>query len=610
MSKRFHLPRILGLLTAITCTCVTLAIAAQVTPAKPDDAPDASGIIILDATESAESPGQGQMPPVAFDHNLHTQKDKNGETCATCHEPSGAVTAQTFRPVAGKTEAELEEAYHTGCVSCHTDTKAKGMKAGPLQAECRTCHDAAALPPAKASPQASPQTSADAAPAKTDGGLDASMHARHVANPLITVTGSADNCAACHHPVEKPISPNLKADSCRSCHPASAQERSADRPNQPLFADVAHKKCISCHQALGPQEARALTCNSCHDAKTKAGYAKLASPPRLEAGQPDAVMMGLPKTVADSSVPEVPPALRGAAPDKKLDAATATQPSMPPVVFDHKRHEATAENCTSCHHNTLQKCSTCHTPQGSPKGKNVTQSTAMHMPDSSRTCVGCHEARKTATPACASCHGGMPVKAKPNCESCHQPLDGRKASPADPAMRGHLPPGVPEHQLHDAMPGMIPGAMTGYTAQKALAERAKTPAPDYSNIPEKIVLGLLSDEFEPSVFPHREIVEKLAAGIKETAPGMAWFHSSPNALCASCHHNSPPSATPPSCVSCHAKSATANVPATPDDRPLLKVAYHQQCMSCHTRMDIKPAATDCAGCHALRQKPQKTGGGK
>lgn len=598
MSKRFHLPRILGLLTAITCTCVTLAIAAQVTPEKHNDAPDASGIIVLDAADSPDSPGQGHMPPVAFDHNLHTQKDKNGATCATCHESSGAATAQVFRPVAGKTGAELEEAYHTGCVSCHVATKSKGMKAGPLQAECRTCHNAAALPPAGTSP------------AKADGGMDASLHARHVASPLIAAPGSTDNCAACHHPVKNPVSPGLKADSCRTCHPASAQERSSDRPNQPLFADVAHKKCISCHQALGPQEAKALTCNSCHDAKTKAGYAKLSPPPRLEAGQPDAVMMGLPKTPGDSSMPPVPPAMQGAVPDKKLDAATSLQPSMPPVVFDHKRHETTAENCTSCHHNTLQKCSTCHTPQGNPKGKNVTEATAMHMPTSSRSCVGCHETRKTATPECASCHGGMPAKAQPNCESCHQPLDGKKISPADPRMRGHLPPGMPEHQMHGAIPGMIPGGMTEYAAQKIMAERAKTPAPDYSNVPEKLVLGLLADKFEPSVFPHRAIVEKLAAGIKDAAPGMMWFHASPNTLCASCHHNSPPSATPPSCVSCHAKGAAAHVPAPADNRPLLKVAYHQQCMSCHTRMDIKPAATDCAGCHALRQKPQKTGGGK
>ncbi|MDL2272490.1 cytochrome c family protein, partial [Desulfovibrio sp. OttesenSCG-928-I05] len=36
-------------------------------------------------------------------------------------------------------------------------------------------------------------------------------------------------------------------------------------------------------------------------------------------------------------------------------------------------------------------------------------------------------------------------------------------------------------------------------------------------------------------------------------------------------------------------------------RPSLKVAYHQQCMSCHQRMDITyPADTDCTACHSKR----------
>ena len=590
MSKHFYLPRILGLLAAITCTCVTLAIAAQVTPPKQQDSPDASGTIILDAADPEEPAPQGQMPSVAFDHNLHTQGDKNGDSCISCHDVSNAATAQSFRPAAGKSAGDREEAYHSGCVSCHNDTKSKGMKSGPLQAECRACHNAAALPRSGKPGD------------KADGGMDASLHARHVASALIVAPGSDENCSACHHPVKKPISPGLKADSCRSCHPDSAKDRNKDRPNQPLFADVAHLKCISCHQTLASTGSEvALTCNSCHNEKTKSGYAKLSPVPRLEAGQPDDVMMGRLKTLRDSPAPHVPASFAGTLPDKALDVATSPGPAMPPVVFDHKRHEAATDNCITCHHKTLQKCSSCHTPQGSPTGKNVTEATAMHMPASERSCVGCHEARKTKAPECASCHGGMPAKAQPTCASCHVPLDGAKPSQADPRMR-LMPPG--------AEPRMLPGKMTEYAARMAMKDRSSTPAPVFSGVPEKVAIGGLSDEFEPSVFPHKAIIEKLTAGIAENAPGMMWFHSSPNTLCASCHHNSPPSATPPTCASCHAKGIDAAGPRPPDNRPLLKVAYHQQCMSCHTRMDIKPAATDCSGCHEKRQTARKTEGGK
>ena len=564
MSKRFHLPRILGLIAAITCTCVTLALAAQVTPPKQKDAPNASGDIVLDAAIPPISEDKGQLPPVVFDHNRHTALDKNGETCASCHDPEDRTHA--FLPVAGKEDSDLEDAYHAGCVSCHTDVKGKGMKAGPLQAECRSCHNAAAPPQAR-NPDA-----------KADGGLDASLHARHIASPLIVNPDGGDNCGACHHPVQNPVSPKLEADSCRSCHPPSGTRVAGDdAPKNVPFRDVAHKKCVSCHQSFAAKGApTALTCASCHDAGIKAGYPKPSPRPRLEAGQPDTILMG-----EETATPSVPPPLDGTPPGKQTDkrpenaaSGSSGRSSMPQVVFDHKLHEAASDSCTSCHHNPLQKCSTCHTPQGNAEGKNVPLTTAMHMPTSPYSCVGCHETRKTATPECASCHGAMPAKAAgSNCASCHNPTDPR-------------------------LPGVKPAA--------------PPPAqPDLSAGPDTVAIGVLSDEFEPSVFPHKRVLESLASGIQETLPGMMQFHASPYALCASCHHNSPPSATPPSCASCHDKSLPAGGKMPPDNRPTLKIAYHQQCMSCHTRMNItEPANIDCAGCHTRRMQSGKTGGGK
>lgn len=544
MPKRFPLPRIFGVLAAMACACAVLGLAAQAAPAKQEIASDQSGIIILDV---ATPKGQGQLPPVAFDHNLHTRGENAAESCVNCHDGASAKNKAVFRDVAGKSGKELENAFHTGCVSCHADLKAKNLASGPQKAECRSCHNPSALPARDA-----------AAQKKVDGGFDASLHARHIASPMIVAPGSAENCAACHHPLLNPISPDLKADSCRSCHQSRGETSKA------AFADVAHGKCISCHLALAPSGVKApVTCAACHNAAAKAEYAKLTPAPRLQVGQPDSVAMGVPPSAKDSAVPTPPPAVEGALPDAELDAATQRQPSMPPVVFNHKLHEAATESCVGCHHNTLQKCSSCHTPDGNDKGGKVTLMTAMHSPTSNASCVGCHETRKTAAPECAGCHAVMPKSkaAQSNCASCHVPP---AASPAGAAK------------------------------------------PDLASIiaaaPETVSIGAMANEYEPVAFAHRQHIEKLVAGIDKTSPGMMRFHAEPYALCASCHHNSPLSATPPTCASCHAKG-TGDLKAAlqQNERPELKTAYHQQCMSCHTSMGLaKPANADCASCHAKR----------
>ncbi len=76
MSQQFHLPRILGLLAAITCAGVTLAVAAQVTPAKHDAMPDSSGSIILGIAGSADSSAQGFC--FKREHNSLSSFIKNG----------------------------------------------------------------------------------------------------------------------------------------------------------------------------------------------------------------------------------------------------------------------------------------------------------------------------------------------------------------------------------------------------------------------------------------------------------------------------------------------------------------------------------------------------
>lgn len=545
MVQRYNLSRILGFLIAAACTCAILGLAAQVAPAKQGNIPGESGVILLDVAKQGQ---EGELPPVVFDHSRHTQGEENtAASCASCHDGSDAKSGYSFKGTDGKTGKALEEAFHAGCISCHENLSAKGRATGPLQAECRSCHQASSVP-------------AKDKDARADGGLDASLHARHIASPLIVAVGRDENCAACHHPVDKPVSPGVKADSCRSCH--LARENAVDT-GRPAFADVAHAKCISCHQSLASSGVNApVTCASCHDAAAKAGYKQVSPVPRLNAGQPDSVILGTPPSPKDSSLPTPPASLEGSLPDPNLDAATRPQPSQLPVVFDHKRHEAASNGCTSCHHNTLQKCSSCHTVSGSAKGGNVPLATAMHLPNSDLSCVGCHESRKTAQAECAGCHAIMRKgkATETNCASCHAPLPTRE------------------------------------NAAKA---------PDLASViaaaPDKVTIASLADEYEPAVFEHRRHVEKLAEGIMKVSPGMMRFHAEPYALCASCHHNSPPSATPPPCASCHSKGTNTPKTASAKGLPDLKVAYHQQCMGCHTNMAItKPANTDCATCHAER----------
>ncbi len=116
---------------------------------------------------------------------------------------------------------------------------------------------------------------------------------------------------------------------------------------------------------------------------------------------------------------------------------------------------------------------------------------------------------------------------------------------------------------------------------------------DLSKIPETVEIKTIVDEYHPVRMPHRKMVQTLAKASLEDNLAL-YFHQSPETLCQGCHHNSPVSATPPACGSCHGKSFDfKNV-----NRPGLKAAYHQQCMTCHDQMKIeKPANQDCTACH-------------
>jgi hypothetical protein len=136
------------------------------------------------------------------------------------------------------------------------------------------------------------------------------------------------------------------------------------------------------------------------------------------------------------------------------------------------------------------------------------------------------------------------------------------------------------------------------------AKRDVTATFPAEDIPETVTIGSLSKDYDPSILPHRAIVQSLLAGMKDSKLAGA-FHAGDAAVCQGCHHMSPASKTPPRCGNCHPAVETPG-----QSRPALKAAFHTPCMGCHTAMGIEgkvarkdagakpvPKATDCTGCH-------------
>jgi mono/diheme cytochrome c family protein len=442
------------------------------------------------------------------------------------------------------------------CESCHTvtgntvkakfkreeDTTAAEMKA-IYHDNCIACHEDTAKAGKKSGPESGQCRTCHAGPAETSRTLisfDKSLHYRHQSSKMVPApAGQEENCSKCHTQ-DKPEKRDLSF--------AEGKEQ-------------AHEKCMSCHMeiAKAKQPSGPVECAGCHDAAVRAEFKQVADVPRLEAGQTDfMLLMGEPVETEGSAAK---PVLVNAVP------------------FNHKLHEDKNENCSVCHHTASAKgvvaCSQCHTSLGKEEGGFVTTEQAMHSVTSKASCVGCH-AQAQEKKQCAGCHtfmGRTGQKTDTSCAKCHVSISAG--------------PGL----LQDKTAKANTAAMLMNVRVKADTEIK------VDEIPEIVEIGVLSNEYEPSKFPHRKIVQKIMDGMKDDAMA-AYFHSSPGAVCSGCHHNSPASANPPKCVSCHGKNAGPMSEAKPD----LKTAYHQQCIGCHTEMGIeKPAATACAECHAVKK---------
>ena len=485
------------------------------------------------------------------------------ESIATKQLGADLVTIDTLKqfgdleyPVVRFEHDKHTKAVEGKCESCHTLTgntvKAKFKREADTSAaeikaiyhdNCIACHEDMAKAGKKSGPESGQCRTCHAGPAETSRTLitfDKSLHYRHQSSKMVPVpAGQKDNCSKCHTQ-DKPEKRDLSF--------AESKEQ-------------AHEKCLSCHMeiAKAKQPAGPVECASCHDAAVRAEFKQVADIPRLEAGQTDFMLL-----MAEPAKPAEP----------------AAEPVLVNAVpFNHKLHEDKNENCSVCHHTASAKgvvaCSQCHTSLGKEEGGFVTTEQAMHSVTSKASCVGCH-AQAQEKKQCAGCHtfmGRTGQKTEASCAKCHVSIS--------------------------AGPGLLQDtAAKVNTASMLMSVRVKADTEIKVNeIPEIVEIGVLANEYEPSKFPHRKIVQKIMDGMKDDAMA-AYFHSSPGAVCSGCHHNSPASANPPKCVSCHGRNAGPMSEAKPD----LKTAYHQQCIGCHTEMGIeKPAATACAECHAVKK---------
>lgn len=263
--------------------------------------------------------------------------------------------------------------------------------------------------------------------------------------------------------------------------------------------------------------------------------------------------------------------------------------SMPPTAFNHAVHARWMQKqrleCAVCHHTgDPVACTACHKVDGGEMADGVTLFRAMHSrgarkpePYKPSSCVGCHTVQLEQRD-CAGCHKTIvrPRREGAWCNVCHS-----------------ISPSMTRAQLAQGIGGSLPAAENARMAAETVS--ARKPVEYFSPMlaPYKVRIDSLKGKFGPCNFTHRRHVTSLMDRISDSRLAGA-FHTDPATICMACHHNSPPSATPPRCASCHSPSINPKRPG----RVALQSAYHLLCMSCHTDMNVaRPRNTDCESCH-------------
>ncbi|MCP4022915.1 MAG: hypothetical protein GY729_13825, partial [Desulfobacteraceae bacterium] len=426
------------------------------------------------------------MPAVHFVHGIHSQAVEG--QCIKCHEQKDGVFSFKFK----RTENNLKgdafmDLYHDNCTSCHEEMKKSKKKSGPLAAECRACHNAEFK---KGSSWA-------------DLEFDRSLHFRHETTKEIKSDSKAEetNCSVCHHKYNKKTKKIYyqkgEEESCTYCH----REKEIDDIRS--ARNASHDSCVACHLQLKEKSIKAgpVNCFGCHDTVEQDKIEVVKDIPRLKRNQPDAVLL---TGWGDLGT------------NRKENKKIIDQ-HMKPVVFNHVVHEKANTSCKSCHHETLKKCNACHTEKGEEKGGFLKIGQAMHVTDSNKSCIGCHNQVKIQK-ECAGCHFQMPNKALKDydCESCHSfKNQGRGAS-------------IFKNKDETDRIAQSLAAIRNSQYTK-VAEK---------DIPETVVIKTIANEYKASEFPHRMVVKAIFEKVGKNNMAKA-FHGNEKELCMGCHHNSP-----------------------------------------------------------------------
>jgi hypothetical protein len=491
----------------------------------------------------AEYFGKLQRPQVIFDHKKHVEAAKD-EGCKTCHpaDEKGKVLFTFPKKEYKKNKTSAMNAYHTTCIDCHKKYAVERKKTGPVI--CADCH------------KDSLQDVSIKYPAVE---FDFAYHDKHV-KKLKEKVGK-DACDQCHHiynPEEKDESKRLiykegTEESCYYCHDLNKKRG----PELSAIVKVAAEKGLSIKKVSHEQ------CLNCH-LKYQEEYRKKGD---MEATPTECVKChtGKYKTIAELAKVPRPDRKQKDTPYIDIDNAR-----MKGVAFDHKTHEMASKTCRSCHHETLKACKECHSLTGKPAGNGINTSTAYHSVFSDHSCAGCHNQIKTDK-NCAGCHQFIPAmdiesvnSNKEACTACHS---GKK--------------------------------------EKVIMPQAfSTAGLDPQKVKKDVEIKVLENEYEPSKFPHREVIDKLVKASNDSKMA-TYFHKNLHTLCSGCHHRSASEAevqkdSPPNCRNCHMVSYDReNL-----NRTRLLSAYHRQCMGCHDAMQLKKGNSmkfeeggRCVSCH-------------
>ncbi|MBM4146476.1 MAG: cytochrome c3 family protein [Nitrospira sp.] len=480
--------------------------------------------------------GKLERPQVIFNHGKHEEAYKT-EGCTACHpEKDGQVIFDFPMNLKKRDKTSVMNAYHDACIECHKKS-AKKEKTGPVN--CGDCHK---------------EQERDLIVKHPKAEFDFYVHDKHV-KKLKEKLGK-DDCGLCHHSYDieeedealRLVYEPGTEESCYYCHDLEKKRG----PELKAIQNAAAQKGLSMRRASHQQ------CLNCH-LKYQDEY--------LKKGDKEAVPTDCSKchTGKYKTVAELEKVPRPDRDQKDKPFINIENSKMKGVTFDHKTHETYSRTCRSCHHETLNACNTCHSLTGKPEGNGINIAAAYHHAFSEHSCAGCHN-KKKEDKKCAGCHHLIPAMdletmnpKKETCAICHT---GKK----------------------DQLPMPKPLSTAGLNQQK---------------VKKEVEIKILEKEFEPSKFPHMDIINELVK-ISNDSKMATYFHRNLQTLCEGCHHRSAAEAeaqkdTPPNCKNCH---MTAYDRQNLNKTTLLS-AYHRQCLGCHEKMELEKGRK-CTECHKAK----------